>query len=103
MSRTCGAFGASSCSVLLLDLQHLLSGSRRKQETQGGIVEARQTGNYCQPVQETEVPAQDQHHLEAERGNARREDMRFLRNQERNVQVDLDSKQRMRPNKDTEK
>lgn len=68
-SNTFGGFwGASSC-VLILYLQYCLlsSPTRTKQKAEGCIVKKGQTGNNCQPVEETEVPTHYQNHLQHKR------------------------------------
>lgn len=63
-----GAGGASSC-IFTLYLQHCLLGSpaRAEQEAEGCVVKARKAGNNGEPVEETEVPAHYQNHLQEQK------------------------------------
>lgn len=63
-------WGPGPSSFLLLHPQDLVleaAGPRGKQEAQSGIIEAGEAGHDGQPVQEAQIPADDEDHLGVER------------------------------------
>lgn len=59
--------GAGPSGSLLLQLQDSVlkaTGPGGKQEPQSGVIEAGHAGHHGQPVQEAQVPADDEDHLE---------------------------------------
>lgn len=70
VSPTVCPWGPGPSSFLLLHPQDLVlegAGPRGKQEAQSGIIEAGEAGHDGQPVQEAQIPADDEDHLGVER------------------------------------
>lgn len=69
VSPTTRPRGSSPLGLLLLNLQDLVLEAARprgKQATQGGIIKAGEAGHDGQPVQEAQVPADDEDHLQGD-------------------------------------